>query len=598
MSTQGPGLISRLWPFGQGSAPLADEGREPPETVRIVVVSEDSALCDELREGLTDRGHDFVFARNRDAARDEVRRLSPHLVIVDWRLPGKTGKKITRSVRRGTDGPPARVLALAPRSVPSMIADILAAGCDDFLTMPFDLREINARIHMLITRARTAGNLKDPLTGLITRDVLVERLGESMTKARRKKTFLAVLHCDVDRFKHVNDGIGHEMGNRLLCAVARRMESLARPGDIVARCGGDEFVLVVDRLENMREAVAAAERIRREFEAPFDLDGHEVFASLSIGIAVSDQRYTKAEEILRDADTAKFRAKEKGRNNFAVFEPPMHDRVVKMLELESDLRRAVARREFRPYYQPIVSIAEGRIVGFEALSRWDHPRRGLLQPVDFIGVAEEMGAIVQIDRWLMEEACRQLRAWQNRYREFRRLTMAVNISPVHFLHHDLVRQVDLILRNTGLYGESLKIEVTESMLVENAEFAAEMLEQLRTLKIGISLDDFGTGYSSLAYLRRFEIDTIKVDQSFVSTMLRDEDSSEIVKTVITLARNLGKETVAEGVETASELMALKVLGVDHIQGFLISKPVPADEAEALLAVDNPLKYVLSSDIVE
>ncbi len=516
--------------------------------------------------------------------------MLPDLVIVDWRLPGEAGKKITRSVRQGVDAPAARVLAIAPRSVPAMIADILSAGCDDFLTIPFDLREVHARIHMLVTRPQTASDLRDPLTGLVARAVLLEKMDEAFSRSRRNPgSGFAVLYCDVDRFKNVNDGLGHSMGDRLLCAVAQRLERLARPTDTVSRLVGDEFVVVVEDLSDVRGATAAAERLRAEFEAPFDLDGLEVFASLSIGIAVWEPRYENPGDLLRDADTAKYRAKATGRNNFAVFDEAMHTRVVAALELENDLRRAVARQEFLPFYQPIISIPQGRIVGFEVLSRWQHPTRGLLAPADFIGVAEEMGAIIQMDRWLAEEACRQLRTWQTKYRDLLPLTMAVNISGTHFLHHDLVHQIDLILRNTGLYGESLKIEVTESMLVENTEHASQMLEQLRTLNISISLDDFGTGYSSLAYLRRFEIDTIKIDQSFVSTMLEDEESSEIVRTVVTLAKNLGKETVAEGVETASQLEALRVLGVDHVQGYLIARPMPADEAEAFLAAWKPFE---------
>ncbi len=592
-------LISRLWPFSKAASDGIDRAAKPDGVLQIVVVSQDLGLCDELKDGLASRGHDFVFARDHQSAQDEVRRMLPDLVIVDWRLPVEEGKKITRSTRRGVDAPAARVLAIVPRTVPAMIADILAAGCDDFLTMPFDLREVHARIHLLVTRPQTAGDLRDPLTGLATRIVLLEKMEEAFSRARRTAdSGFVVLYCDIDRFKNVKEGLGYSMGERLLCAVARRFEKLARPTDTVARLVGDEFVLVVEDLSDVRGATAAAERIREEFEAPFDLDGLEVFASLSIGIAVWEPQYQKPEDLLRDADTAKHRAKATGRNNFAVFEKVMHTRVVATLELENDLRRAIARKEFRPFYQPIVSIGQERIVGFEVLSRWQHPDRGLLGPADFIGVAEEMGAIIPMDRWLAEEACRQLRTWQTKYRELLPLTMAVNISGTHFLHHDLIRQIDLILRNTGLYGESLKIEVTESMLVENTEYASQMLEQLRTLNIGISLDDFGTGYSSLTYLRRFEIDTIKIDQSFVSTMLEDEDSSEIVKTVITLAKNLGKETVAEGVETESQFEALQALGVDHIQGFWIARPMPADEAEVFLAAGNPLEKLLPLSAAE
>jgi len=275
----------------------------------------------------------------------------------------------------------------------------------------------------------------------------------------------------------------------------------------------------------------------------------------------------------------------------------MHARVVATLRLETDLRRAIARNEFRVYYQPIVSITVGRITGFEVLVRWQHPDRGLLLPKHFIGVSEEMGAIIQIDRFVAEEACRQLRAWQNKYRHNPPLNVSVNISGTQFLQPDLVQQIDHILRKTGLYGRSLTLEVTESVLMENAQYAAAMLEELRALDIGISIDDFGTGYSSLAYLRRFKIDTLKIDYSFVSRMLADEESSQIVKTITTLAGNLGKQTVAEGVETRSQFDALRELGVDRAQGIFISPPVPAAEAEDLLArtihEDNHLRKILS-----
>jgi EAL domain-containing protein (putative c-di-GMP-specific phosphodiesterase class I) len=364
----------------------------------------------------------------------------------------------------------------------------------------------------------------------------------------------------------------------------------------VARFGGDEFVIVVENINDVRGATAAAERIQEEFRVPFDLDGIEVFASISIGIAVWNAGYVRPEDLLRDADTAMYRAKAMGRNSFAVFDEAMHARVVATLKLETDLRRAIARNEFRAFYQPIVSLRDGRITGFEVLVRWDHPERGLLLPGQFIQVAEEMGTIIQIDRWIAEEACRQLRTWQNMYRHNPPLTVSVNISGTQFMQPDLVTRIDHILRKTGLYGRSLTLEVTESVLMENAQYAAEMLEQLRALDINISIDDFGTGYSSLAYLRRFKIDTLKIDYSFVSRMLADEESSQIVRTITTLAGNLGKQTVAEGVETRSQFEALKDLDVDRVQGIYVSPPVPAQKAQELLektaTADNHLKKIL------
>ncbi len=441
------------------------------------------------------------------------------------------------------------------------------------------------------------GSLHDPLTRLPNRTMLMDRLRHAFARAQREpgRPF-AVLFFDLDRFKNVNDSLGHLTGDKLLRVIAERVQRACRPSDTVARFGGDEFVIIVENLVDVRGATSAAERIQEEFRIPFDLEGLEVFASISIGIAVWNPSYARPEDLLRDADTAMYRAKAMGRNSFAVFDEQMHARVVATLKLETDLRRAIAREEFRAYYQPIISLADGRITGFEVLVRWQHPERGLLLPGEFIRVAEEMGAIIQIDRWVAEEACRQLRIWQNQFRHNPPLTVSVNVSGTQFMQPDLVTRIDHILRKTGLYGRSLTLEVTESVLMENAHYAAEMLEQLRSLDIGISIDDFGTGYSSLAYLRRFKIDTLKIDYSFVSRMLADEESSEIVRTITTLAGNLHKQTVAEGVETRSQLDALRELKVDRIQGIYASPPLPADTATQLLeqtaSVDDHLKKIL------
>ncbi len=444
---------------------------------------------------------------------------------------------------------------------------------------------------------RTSG-LQDPLTGLPNRTVLMDRLRHAFARAERDtEQGFAVLFFDLDRFKNVNDSLGHITGDKLLLAIAQRVEKACRPGDTVARFGGDEFVILVEDIKDIRGATVAAERIQDEFRVPFDLNGVEVFATISIGIALWKPDYARPEDLLRDSDTAMYRAKSMGRNSFAVFDDEMHKKVVATLRLENDLRRALTRNEFRVFYQPIVDIQDGHIAGFEALVRWQHPDEGLLLPGRFISVAEEMGSIIQLDRWVAEEACKQLRIWHQKFRQHSRATMSVNLSATQLMRPDVVAGIDLILRNTGLYGQSLKLEVTESVLMENAQYASAVLEQLRKLKIGISIDDFGTGYSSLSYLRRFEIDTLKIDYSFVSRMLEDDESSEIVRTIITLAKNLGKDTVAEGVQTRSQFEALVKLDVRMVQGYFVSPPLPAEVAEALLertaSSPNHLNKILS-----
>lgn len=445
--------------------------------------------------------------------------------------------------------------------------------------------------------------LVDPLTRLSSRTVLLDRLRHAFARASRiKDKPFAVLFFDIDRFKNVNDSLGHLVGDKLLTAIADRVRSICRPSDTVCRFGGDEFVIVAEDVESVRDATSIAGRLHQEFQVPFVLDGSEVYATVSTGIAMWHPGYEKPEYLLRDADNAMYRAKELGRNRYAVFDEKMHAEVVATLELENDLRRAVARKEFHPYYQPIISLERGNLVGFEVLARWDHPTRGLVLPGEFIHVAEEMGIAVQIDRIVAEQACKQVRPWQVQYRMEPPLSICLNISTTQFLQLELISWIDHTLRQNGLYGRDIKLEVTESVLMENTEHATAMLDQLAALDIGLSIDDFGTGYSSLSYLKRFEIDSLKIDYSFVTRMLDDVDSMEIVRTIIDLGRNLGKTTIAEGVETDAQLETLRELGVDQVQGFYVAPPMPAKEASELLdriyVSRNHLQTILVDRLVD
>jgi diguanylate cyclase (GGDEF)-like protein len=445
--------------------------------------------------------------------------------------------------------------------------------------------------------------LIDPLTRLASRTVLLDRLRHAFARASRMKDKpFAVLFFDIDRFKNVNDSLGHLVGDKLLMAIADRVRSICRPSDTVCRFGGDEFVIVAEDVESVRDATSIAGRLHEEFQIPFVLDESEAYATVSTGIAMWHPGYEKPENLLRDADNAMYRAKELGRNRYAVFDEKMHAEVVRTLELENDLRRAVTRKEFRPFYQPIISLDKGNLVGFEVLARWDHPTRGLLLPGEFIQASEEMGIAVQIDRIVAEQACKQVRPWQVQYRMDPPITISLNISTTQFLQLELVSRIDHTLRQNGLYGRDIKLEVTESILMENTEHATAMLGQLSALDIGLSIDDFGTGYSSLSYLKRFEIDSLKIDYSFVTRMLDDVDSMEIVRTIIDLGRNLGKNTIAEGVETDAQLEALREMGVDQVQGFYIARPMPAEDATELLdrihLSRNHLQTILVDHLVE
>jgi len=424
----------------------------------------------------------------------------------------------------------------------------------------------------------------DALTGLPNRLRFTEQLDQSIRRARQQEDYsFAVLFLDLDRFKVVNDSLGHMIGDRLLIAIARRLEMCVRPEDIVARLGGDEFTILLENVRKVEDATLIAERIQNALSLPFNLEGYEVFTSASIGIAFSTTGYEKPEDLLRDADTTMYRAKGLGKARYAVFDASMHAQAMALLQMETYLRRAIERQEFRLHYQPIVNLKTRELVGFEALIRLQHPERGFISPVEFIPVAEETGLITQIGAWVLREACRQMYEWQQKFTSAADLKISVNISPKQFRQLDLVMQVKQVLQGTGLNGRYLKLEITESTLVENADLVANMLKELQALGIGLSIDDFGTGYSSLSYLHRFAVDTLKIDKSFIKDFHVDWEKSKIVNTVIALAENLGIDVIAEGVETSEQAYLLQELKCQFGQGYLFSRPLDSQATEALIA---------------
>ena len=438
--------------------------------------------------------------------------------------------------------------------------------------------DISRRKHDEATLARHA--YYDSLTGLPNRALFLERLEHTLARAKRQPEYLfATLFLDLDRFKKINDSLGHYSGDQLLVEAARRFDKCLRPGDTVARLGGDEFAILLDDLHTLADAQEVAARIEHELEQPFQLDGREVFVTVSIGIAPSTNADTVAEELLRQADTAMYRAKGMGRARHEIFDSSMHQRAVKMLELETDLWHALERDELRLHYQPIICLSTGTICGFEALVRWQHPQRGLVSPGDFIPLAEETGLIVPIGWWVLREACRQAQAWN----KTRNLWMSVNLSSKQFSQNDMIERVQKILDETGFDPRGLKLEITESVIMENTESASSMLRHLKSLGIQLSMDDFGTGYSSLSYLHRFPLDTLKIDRSFVSQMKPHARNGEIVGTILNLANGLSMNVIAEGVETEEQLYGLRKLDCDYAQGFFFARPLAPGNVEELLA---------------
>jgi diguanylate cyclase (GGDEF)-like protein/PAS domain S-box-containing protein len=424
--------------------------------------------------------------------------------------------------------------------------------------------------------------LHDALTGLPNRVLLLERLERAMERARRHPDArCAVLFVDLDRFKLVNDSLGHAAGDELLVHVGSAIERCLRPEDTVARLGGDEFAVLVEHVSDAADPSRVAERIHAAVARPIRLGHQEVFTSASVGVTLWASAYHAPEDMLRDADTAMYRAKARGRGRTETFDAAMHARVVAQLELETDLRQAVERGEFELRYQPILAAADGRVAGLEALLRWRHPTRGLLPPSAFLAVAEDTGLILPIDAWVLEQVCASLRAWNASRRA--PLVVSVNLSGRQFLLPDLPDRLAAILARSGADPRTLMLEITESALLEGGGDVTETLRRLRALNVRLSIDDFGTGYSSLAYLHQFPIDTLKIDRSFVGRMAQAGDGVEIVRTIVALAHNLVKDVIAEGVETAEQLAHLRELGCDYVQGHLFAPALDAGAAAQFVA---------------
>jgi diguanylate cyclase (GGDEF)-like protein/PAS domain S-box-containing protein len=417
----------------------------------------------------------------------------------------------------------------------------------------------------------------DPLTNLPNRQLFMDRLGQALRRTMRRHNQVTVLFMDLDGFKVVNDSLGHDVGDLLLALVAQRLRRCLRPEDTLARFGGDEFLVLIEAVDDPGRAVQVAERITEELRRPFIIEGRDLYVTASIGISLGGARTHDPDALLREADTAMYRTKNEG-GDFRVFDPAMYERAFRRLEVENDLRRAIDQEEFVIHYQPMVDLQTGELWGMEALVRWDHPERGLLEPSEFVPVAEESGLVIPMGEQILREACFRAKEWQEENPRIPPLVMAVNLSASQLSRLDLADTVERVLGETGLEGNRLTLDVTETVYVKVLAGNEAILDRLKALGVRFSIDDFGTGYSALSYLKRLPADAIKIDQSFVKGLGKDVEDTAVIRMIIELAHTLGLEVIAEGVETEEQVALLKEMGCDFAQGYHFSKPLPPEAA--------------------
>jgi diguanylate cyclase (GGDEF)-like protein len=599
-----------------------------PNKKDILIIDDMADNLRVLSSILTREGYNVRKALNWQMALTATQTLLPDLILLDIMMPEVDGYEICQTFKAW------ELTADIPVIFISALDDVFdkvkafRVGGVDYITKPFEFQEVLVRVqNQLALRSARLEILKlnieleyrvkertgelekalqklqqeinsrqnlqsqlldivlhDSLTGLPNRVLFMKRLENALNRAKQESSYqFAVLFLDCDRFKVINDSLGHLVGDELLIAIASRLQACLIPIDTLARLGGDEFGILLENITDINIAIQVAERIMQQLSLAFRLSRYEVFMNASIGITWGNRDYDRPEYLLRDADTAMYRAKAQGRAKYHVFNPAMHREAIQLLELENDLRRAVERQEFVVYYQPIVSLTTGRISGFEALVRWQHPIRGLVGPTEFIPVAEETGLINAINIWVLQSACNQLSIWQNHPVTPEPLTMSVNLSARLFLQPNFVEQIDRIIYETKINATYLELEITESVIMENTNAIKIIFQQLKERKIKLIMDDFGTGYSSLSYLHSFPLNALKIDKSFVKRMQDNKENMGLVPAMIGIANSMGMSAIAEGVETQEQLALLRSLNCNFAQGYLFSQPIEQQLVIKLLA---------------
>ncbi|MBD2166536.1 EAL domain-containing protein [Calothrix membranacea FACHB-236] len=601
--------------------------RLEPDKKDILLIDDMADNLRVLSSLLTREGYNVRKALNWQMALTACQTVLPDLILLDIMMPEVDGYEVCQRLKAWDMTTNIPVIFISALDDVFDKIKAFQVGGVDYITKPFELQEVLVRVQNQLTlRAAQLEVIKlnieleervkqrtwelekalqklqgevasrqqlqsklldlalhDSLTGLANRVLFIRRIEKALNQAKQNSDYqFALLYLDCDRFKVVNDSLGHLVGDELLLAIAHRLKISLREIDTLARLGGDEFGILLEDPKDMNMVLEVAENILQQLSLPFKLTRYEVFMNASIGIAWGNKDYDIPEYLLRDADTAMYRAKALGRARYHVFDPVMYQEAIQLLELENDLRRAVARQEFIVYYQPIVSLYTGKIAGFEALVRWKHPIRGLIPPSDFIPVAEETGLINDINTWVLQSACQQLHLWENHPEITQPITMSVNLSARLFSQPNLIAQIDEILYETKVNPENLELEITESVIMENVHAVKTILQQLQERRIKLVMDDFGTGYSSLSYLHSFPLSALKIDKSFVKRMQENQEDMGLVPAMIGIADSMGMRTIAEGVETIEQLAQLRSLNCEFAQGFLFSQPIEQQSVIHLL----------------
>ncbi len=548
----------------------------------ILVVDDDPSIRLVIRHSMERSGYQVVEASNGLEAVHAVIKQVPDLILMDAVMPEMDGFRATKEIKLLEGCADIPILMATSLDDDGSIAHAFDVGACDYVTKPFNWSVLKHRVACSLYAANAQRKIQhlayhDSLTGLPNRMLFMDRIDQAISRAQREQEQFALLFIDIDHFKVINDSMGHAAGDQLLNIISQRLCEMLRKSDTVARLGGDEFTVIIEGLEDAEHVINVAKNILSSLDVPVNVNAKEVHVGGSIGIAIYPQDGENFGSLLKNADTAMYKAKEQGRNTFQFYASEMSHKAIQRLELENQLRTGLKRKEFVVYYQPKINLLTNKCTGVEALVRWNHPERGFIAPSDFIPLAEELGLITQLDEWVMKTACVQFQKWQAA--GFLLENLSVNVSARHFKEGGLTSYCQYLLDETQIKAESLEIELTESALVDNYDTAKQVLNDVHQMGIRIALDDFGTGYASMSYLKKFPFDTVKIDRSFVKDLPDDHEDAAIARAMIQLSQALNLSTVAEGIEKDTQKMYLKDQKCEYGQGYLWSKPVNAEEFE-------------------